>query len=630
MTTAEELLKKYWKHETFRPLQKEIINSVLNGNDTIALLPTGGGKSICFQIPGLLNKGICLVISPLVSLMKDQINTLQSKGIKAIALTGGIKSDELITLLDNCEFGNYSFLYLSPERLQSDWVLNRIKTLPINLIAIDEAHCVSQWGHDFRPAYLKIGDLKSHFPSVPFLALTATANSRVKEDIEKQLQLKSPHTFQLSFERKNIAYHVIPTEDKLYQVEKILKKYAEPTIIYVRNRKSCIEIASQLSSLGFKTTYYHGGLTSKEKEKNMQDWLVEERPIMIATTAFGMGIDKANVKTVIHIQLPENLENYYQESGRAGRSGAPALSILLLSPSDIQLATNQFINSLPDKAFLTLLYIKLNNYFQIAYGEGIDEKFVFNLNQFCARYQFPILKTFQSLQFLDRQGVVTLSQEFSEKISVRFIIPSKEVIRYMSLNPKDEPIILSMLRTYSGIYDLETTINPSLIAKKSGTSEKEVSRLLMKLKENNSIDYFAKNNDATLIFNEIREDERTINRISRYLEHQNNLKKEQLKSVIDFVSNESQCKSKLLLNYFGEQTTANCGTCSYCSNKTKKASSKLEICLAVESILKEKEMSSRELETILKKSAEDIIFALQHLLELDKIEIQSNNRYKLK
>ena len=329
MPEAVALLQKYWKHDKFRSLQKEIISSVLNGHDTFALMPTGGGKSVCFQIPALMNDGICLVISPLVALMKDQVANLQKRNIKAIALTGGIRSEEMIDLLDNCQFGNYKFLYLSPERLQSDWILDRIKNLPINLITIDEAHCVSQWGHDFRPAYLKISELKKHFPKIPFLALTATATPRVKKDIITQLGLHDAKIFEKSFARENIAYMVFEVEDKIFRIDQILKKNPQPSIIYVRNRKSCLDISSQLQSLGFKATYYHGGLTSREKDKNMQSWMEEEVQVIVATNAFGMGIDKANVKTVIHIQLPENLENYYQEAGRAGRNGERAFALLL-------------------------------------------------------------------------------------------------------------------------------------------------------------------------------------------------------------------------------------------------------------------------------------------------------------
>ena len=489
MQTALEILQKYWKHDTFRSLQSEIITAVLNGEDTFALMPTGGGKSICFQVPAMMNPGICLVISPLVALMKDQVANLKLKGIKAIALTGGIKSDEIIDLLDNCQFGDYKFLYLSPERLQSDWILDRIKNLPINLIAIDEAHCVSQWGHDFRPAYLKISNLKTHFPKIPFLALTATATFKVKEDIIEELGLHHPQIFQKSFARKNIAYMVFEAEDKLYKIEQILKKNPQPSIIYVRNRKSCLDVSSQLKSLGVKATYYHGGLSPKEKDTNMQLWMQEKAQVIVATNAFGMGIDKPNVKTVIHIQLPENIENYYQEAGRCGRNGEKAFSVILTSPSDIIQSENQFLNVLPDKEFLKLVYIKLCNYFQIAYGEGINEQFTFNLNHFCVKYDFPTLKTYNAIQFLDRQSIVSLSQEFSEKITLQFLIPSKEVIRYISLNTNDEEIILSILRTYPGIYDMQTDLNISLIAKKSNHKENEVLAVLNKLKDKEIVSY---------------------------------------------------------------------------------------------------------------------------------------------
>jgi ATP-dependent DNA helicase RecQ len=630
MTEAQQILQKYWKHDKFRSLQNEIIDSVLGGQDTFALMPTGGGKSICFQVPGMMRDGICLVISPLVALMKDQVANLQKRDIKAIALTGGIKSDEMMALLDNCQFGNYKFLYLSPERLQSDWVLERIKGLPINLIAIDEAHCVSQWGHDFRPAYLKIAQLKSHFPKVPFLALTASATKRVQEDVIVQLGLEKTVVFQKSFARKNIAYMVFEVEDKLFRIEQILKKNPQPSIVYVRNRKSCLDVSSQLQSLGFKATYYHGGLTSKEKDKNMQLWMNEEVQVIVATNAFGMGIDKANVKTVIHIQLPENLENYYQEAGRAGRNDEKAFAVLLTSPSDVIQAESQFIAVLPDKIFLRTMYVKLCNYFQIAYGEGIDEQFSFNLNHFCGKYQFPILKTFNAMQFLDRQGIISLSKEFSEKVTVQFIIESKEVIRYMSLNHQDEAVILALLRTYSGIYEVPTALNLQLIAKKSETDENGVAQVLQKLKERDLIDYQAKSNDATLIFNEIREDERTINRVSKYLENQNNLKTVQLKSVLNYVNEKKVCKSQLILNYFGETTTENCGICSYCIQQNKPEVNIMSLAKKIMALLKVEPLNSREIQFLTKNSTDDIIFALQQLLEHEVIIVKPNNQYTLK
>ncbi|WP_269223606.1 ATP-dependent DNA helicase RecQ [Flavobacterium sp. IMCC34518] len=630
MPKALAILQKYWQHDSFRSLQNEIIDSVLSGQDTFALMPTGGGKSICFQIPGLMKEGICLVISPLVALMKDQVANLQKRGIKAIALTGGIRSEEMIDLLDNCQFGNYKFLYLSPERLQSDWILDRIKGLPINLITIDEAHCVSQWGHDFRPAYLKISALKTHFPKVPLLALTATATPRVKKDIITELGMHNPNQFEKSFARKNIAYMVFEVEDKLYRMQQILKKNPQPSIIYVRNRKSCLDISAQLQSLGYKSTYYHGGLTAREKDKNMQLWMEEKAQVIVATNAFGMGIDKANAKTVIHIQLPENIENYYQEAGRAGRNGEKAFAVLLTSPADIVQSESQFLNILPDKVFLNTMYVKLCNYFQIAYGEGIDEQFSFNLHHFCLKYGFPALKTFNAMRFLDGQGILTMSQEFSEKITLQFLIPSKEVIRYTSLNPNDEEIILTILRTYPGVYEMQTTFNLPLIAKKSHHSEAEILAVLQKLKEKEIIEYHSKSNDATLIFNEIREDERTISKVSKYLTRQNELKKEQLQSVLKYIREKDICKSKMILEYFGEKTTNNCGICSYCITIKKPKNDLDLLSKKITTLLKTEDLSSREIQDRTKNTADDVIFVLQQLLEDDLLIIQNNNKYTLK
>jgi len=629
MSEAIQILQKYWKHNAFREPQEEIINAVLSGNDTFALLPTGGGKSICFQVPAMMNKGMALVISPLVALMKDQVANLQKLDIKAIALTGGINTEEMIDLLDNCQFGNYKFLYLSPERLQSEWILDRIKNLPINLIAIDEAHCVSQWGHDFRPAYLKISELKTHFPIIPFIALTASATPRVQEDIIALLGLEKPLIFQKSFARENIAYMVFDVEDKLFRMSQILEKNPEPSIIYVRNRKSCLDTQLQLQQLGFTATYYHGGLTSKEKDKNMKMWINEEVQVIVATNAFGMGIDKPNVRTVIHSQLPENLENYYQESGRAGRNGEKAFAIILTSPADIFQAKDQSVHTLPDKKFVLEMYIKLCNYFQIAYGEGIDEKFSFNLNAFCVRYGFPTLKTYNALQFLDRQGVLTMSQEFSEKITMQFTISSKEVMRYMSLNPSEEEVILTILRTYPGIYEMAIPFNLSLIAKKSNHTENEVSIILQRLSEKSIIAYTAKNNDAVLVFNEIREDEKTINRIAKYLEHQNQLKSAQLASVLHYVGDKTQCKRQLILSYFGEQKSSRCEICSFCLSQKQTKREVRSLTQQILEQLKTGDLTSREIEKNTQIEKDDVIFVLQSLLENDVVRLQSNNTYTL-
>lgn len=630
MQQALDILKQYWQHDTFREPQDKIIQSVLDGKDTFALMPTGGGKSVCFQVPAMMKDGLCLVISPLIALMKDQAANLEKRNIKAIALTGGISTDELSDLLDNCKFGNYKFLYLSPERLQADWVIERIKDLPINLVAIDEAHCVSQWGHDFRPAYLQLAALKKHLPHVPFLALTASATERVQQDIIKQLGLEAPALFKKSFARENLAYMVFEAEDKLHRIQQILTKNPEPSIIYVRNRKACHDISSQLQSLGFRATYYHGGLKEKEKEANMQQWLTEKVQVIVATNAFGMGIDKANVKTVIHIQLPDNLESYYQEAGRAGRSGQKSFGVLLVNPSDIGIGKQQFLEVLPDKKFLKEVYSRLNSFLQIAYGEGIGETYPFNFNNFCQHYKLPAAKTYNALQFLDRQGVLTLSQQFTEKVKLQFIIPSKEVMRYISLNPADEEMILAILRNYSGVFDMETPLNMSLITKKAKATDEQVINLLERLAQKEIISFRSSGNDSSITFNEVREDEHTINRISKFLEQQNDIKQQQFEAVVNYVTNKDTCKSRLILEYFDEKTTTDCGICSYCIGKNRKPASPIESANAILELLKDAPSNSKELENRLDLTPEETVFALQILLENDRIIMNNNNQYTLK
>ncbi len=625
-----ELLQKFFGHTNFRTPQEEIINAVVNGNDAFALMPTGGGKSICFQIPGLMKPGLCLVISPLIALMKDQVENLKKRNIKAVALTGGLPIDEISTVLDNCQFGGIKFLYLSPERLQSEWIVERLKNLSLNLIAIDEAHCVSQWGHDFRPAYLKISNLKAAFPNVPFLALTATATPRVQEDVIENLGLQNPQIFKKSFARENLAYMIYDAEDKLYKVSRILQKYQQPSIIYVRNRKSASETVTHLQHLGITATFYHGGLQVKEKETNMQLWMEEKVQVMVATNAFGMGIDKANVKTVFHIQLPDNLENYYQEAGRAGRNGEKAFAVCLQSPSDTKFTENQVLGNLPDETFLKIVFKKMCSFLNIAYGEGIDERFSFNLNQFCSQYHFPVLKTFNALQFLDRQGVLTLSQEFSQQIMLQFLLESKEIIRYISLNPHDEEIVTAILRNYPGIYDVLTAINISLIAKKSGKKENAVVVVLQKLHQLGIADYHAKNNDSSFIMNEIREDDLTINRISKHLQKQNQLKKTQLQAVLDYVNDRKTCNSQKLLEYFGEKNAKKCGVCSVCLDPKTSTGEYFEIKNLILKLLKGEPKTSRELQANSGFSSNQLIFALQQLLDEGKILVSSTNKYSLK
>ena len=625
--TPEQVLKQYWNHDHFRNPQREIIQAVLEGQDTFVVMPTGAGKSICFQIPGLIKEGICIVISPLVALMKDQVDNLKKRNIKAIALTGGIRQDEMSDLLDNCAYGNYKFLYLSPERLQSEWFVNRLRNLPISMIAIDEAHCISQWGHDFRPAYLQIGALRSEFSNVPFIAVTASATKKVQEEIVTELELKTPTLFKTSFARDNLAYMTYQTEDKFYLTTQILKKNPESSIIYVRNRKSCLDISAKINAAGFTCVFYHGGLSTKEKDKNMNRWMANEAQVIVATNAFGMGIDKPDVRTVIHWQLPENIENYYQEAGRAGRDGKKSFAVILTHQTDADVAKNQFLNVLPDKEFLKIVYIKLCNYFQIAYGEGADQMHSFNLNTFCITYNFSVLKTFNALQFLDNQSVITLMQESSQNVVVQFIVESKEVIRYISMNPHYSEILLTIVRSYPGIYETPCAINLPFIAKKSAKTEQEIISVLEKLAKQELIDYRAKTSDTKIIFNQIREDAHTINRISRYLEKQNSLKKERLESIIEYIENTSECRSKQLLKYFGEISHTDCGICSFCIQKSKKPVVLKTLSAQIVTLLEDQNLSSRQIQEKLKLPPTEILQSLQELLESDKIKLLPQNLF---
>ncbi len=630
MHTPLEILSKYWGYTSFREPQQEIIDSVLQGRDTVALMPTGGGKSLCFQVPAMIKEGICIVVSPLIALMKDQVNNLAARNIKAIALTGGISVDEVSTLLDNCKYGNYKFLYLSPERLQSEWIIDRLKELDVNLIAVDEAHCISQWGHDFRPAYRKLAQLKTAFPKVPMLALTASATKRVQADIVTSLELTDAAVYTKSFARENIAYMVFQTEDKLYRLWQILVKNPQSSIIYVRNRKACHDISQQLSSLGITATFYHGGLRSKDKDANMQLWLNGKAQAIVASNAFGMGIDKPDVKTVIHLQLPENIESYYQEAGRAGRNGEKAFAILLVSPSDPAAAQHQFLESLPDRKFLKEVYIRLNNYLQIAYGEGLGQVYPFNLNEFCATYKLPVLKAYHALQFLDRQGVLTLSNEFSEKAKLQFLLPAKEVTRYISLNPADESAILTLLRNYPGIFDMELPVDIGYLASKSNKDAGEVMRMLERLKHKDIISLQVSGTDSTLVFNEVREDDRTINRVAAILDRQNEIKKAQYDAMVAYATSHNQCKSRMILDYFGEDTDTDCGICSYCLGLERTVEDSNAISSKILALLETAPLTSREIIEKLNTNTPQTLAALRMLAENENIVINSLNQYRLK
>jgi len=625
-----EILEHYWKFSEFKPQQEAIIEAVLANEDCIALLPTGGGKSICFQIPALIKDGICIVVSPLIALMQDQVNNLKEKGIKAMALTSGYTYDDIDRMLDNCIYGNYKFLYLSPERLQQDLVQERIKQMNVNVIAVDEAHCISQWGHDFRPAYRDIKTLRTLHPSVNVIGLTASATAKVVEDISTQLDCIAPQIFKTSFQRPNLAYLTLDCEDKYFKTVQILKKYAGTSIIYVRNRKATLEISGYLNKIGITSGYYHGGLSPKEKDTQFERWTANENQVMVATNAFGMGIDKANVQTVIHHNLPESLESYYQEAGRAGRNNENAYAVILRNTSDEKNSKSQYINGLPDIAFLKNVYKRLCNYFQISYGEGVDTVHNFNFKLFCSTYSLPSILTYNALKILDRTSIISLEERFKNTAFLQIIIGNTALFNYIEKHPKQALIIKVVLRSHEGVFDHSTEIFTQTIAKKINLLEDEVISHLTALNKAEIVQFESSKTDAQITFIEPREDDKTIHRISKIVSQQQDLKKAQLQSVFDYIKNDGICKSQKLLSYFEEIDSKQCGICSSCLERSKKSVISESDSKTILTLLKTDALSSRKLEALSTFNSEKLTTILTNLLEKELIELTERNTYKLK
>ena len=630
MTEPLQILQSYWGHEQFRPNQEQIIHSVLDGKDTVALLPTGGGKSLCFQIPSLAQEGICIVISPLVALINDQVAQLRAKQIKALALVGGLKFDEVRSLLDNALYGNYKFLYLSPERLQQEMVQNAIRQMNVNLIAVDEAHCISQWGNDFRPSYKEINVLKELHPLVPFIALTATATPQVLEDTIEQLRLELPTIFKSSFVRSNLSYQVYKADDKLYHLERLLKANNGSAIVYVRSRSNAASISEQLNSLGLTATFYHGGISKAEKTQRLEDWKNDSIQTMVATNAFGMGIDKSNVRTVIHIQLPESIESYFQEAGRAGRDEQNAIATIIYNDFDKQLVHKQFVASMPTPKQLKELYWRLNNYFQIPYGEGSFVSYSFSFSDFCATYELNTILTYNGLNSLDRLGVIQLSKEYGQRSTIQFMVPTTRLLAYFKTNTLASVVGKTMLRIYGGIFEVPTPVRLKLVAKKTGLSIDEVITVIRQMERDQLLEASIHETDASITFLVPREDEKTINPLSKSVEALNQKKATQVQSVVDYIENEDVCRTQQLVSYFGETTNLTCHVCSVCQrDETSGKNSIKEISAYILKMLKEKDLTSRE---IVEKStfAEiEILKVLNLLLDAKKIVLNTKNQYTL-
>lgn len=628
MISPLEILQKYWGYSSFRNPQDKIIDSVLANNNTIALLPTGGGKSICFQIPALAKEGICLVISPLIALMKDQVKNLNDKEIKALTLPSGASQDDLITLFDNLKFGNYKFLYLSPERLQSKFIQQKIKELNVNLIAIDEAHCISEWGHDFRPSYRNIKILKELQPKTKFITLTATATQKVIDDIATSLELDDVKVFKKSFYRDNLAYQIFTIEDKLFKLKQIFTKIKTPAIVYVNSRNKTREISNYLNVNGFKSSFYHGGLKTDEKEESFTNWMDEKTPIMVATNAFGMGIDKSNVGIVIHLDLPNSIENYIQEAGRGGRNGKKSFSVVLQNATDIQLFKERSLAATPTLVEIKEIHKKLYQHFQIAKGELIETPFELSISEFSKKYNFSIPKVNSSLKILINNGIISLENNFDKKSSIQFLYNSQQILKYINSQKELGNFIKILLRNYGGVFEQLTKIDEFRLAKKASTTSSQVIQFLDKMVSDGVIEYNKHHKNATLYFLVPREDDRTINSISKQITsylHQKKVKSEQL---VQFIQNDTICRSQQILHYFNEPKTKDCGMCDVCLRKKNSKPTNIQSDL-IALLKSEKELSSKEISLKINAPDQDILVNLRQLLSEEKIAINSYNKYYL-
>jgi ATP-dependent DNA helicase RecQ len=628
INTPLEILKKYWNYSQFREPQEEIIESTLNNNNTVVLLPTGGGKSLCYQVPTLIFDGVCIVISPLIALIKDQVDSLREKNIKAIALTSQLNQDEIITAFDNLQFGNFKFLYLSPEKLQSPFIQEKIKQLNVSLIAIDEAHCISEWGHDFRPSYLNLRILKELQPTAKFIALTATATEKVLNDIQENLDLKDAKVFKKSFYRSNLNYHVITTDNIYGKLLQILRKIDQSIIIYTNSRKQTKDVSRFLIQNNFKSSFYHGGLSASEKNTSYLNWMSNATPIMVATNAFGMGIDKPNVRAVIHINTPNSIENYIQEAGRAGRDNKPAYSLILTNKSNIYEASNIYTSNLASPKIVKIVYNHLNQYFNIAFGEKPMELLDFSLQEFCFTYKLKLLQTLNAIKTLERENIVSLDENYSKKSTLKFLIGNNQIFNYIENHPSKNDLIKLILRSYGGIFDHYTIINEYSLSRKLNCSKKEVVKHLNDLHLNGIVNYSYENTTSKLVFLVPRDDNYTINSISKNIENQNNLKYQKLSSTISFIQNINTCRNTQLLSYFNEKILENCGTCDVCRSKLKSETSLETIANQILILLSEKSHSSNELVALLNYSEKDILISLKILLEKNKIAITSQNKFK--
>lgn len=562
---TRSVLKRYWGYPSFRPLQEDIVDSVMGGRDTLALLPTGGGKSICFQVPAMAMEGICIVITPLIALMKDQVAHLVEKGIPASAIYSGMHPDELELAYNQAAYGRLKFLYVSPERLQTDAFIEAFKMMNVCLLAVDESHCISQWGYDFRPPYLKIADIRPYKPKTPVLALTATATAKVVDDIQFRLGFKQRNVFQSSFERKNLTYNVIHEADKYgVMLRKLQAMRSGSAIVYVRNRKRTQVIADWLNSVGVSATFYHAGLDATTRDQRQDLWMKGSVKVIAATNAFGMGIDKPDVRLVIHLDLPDSIEAYFQEAGRAGRDLQPAEAFLLVSEADVKKLHENLQQSFPPLERIKLIYTALGNYYQIPVGAGKNMSYPMVMSDFAQRYNFSVVEVFHTLKLLEKEGILAMSDGFDEPSKVMVKSSRDELYGFQVNNPQFDTLVKYMLRSLPGLLTDFVKINEETIARKTGLTVDQVVKQLKQLNDYHFLSYIPRNAQPQVLFLSEFVDTKHFNLSKDNYYDRKRDAEERVKAVEAFVKNDDECRSVQLLRYFNEKTKQSCGRCDVC------------------------------------------------------------------
>lgn len=564
MPTPIEILQQYWGYPAFRPLQEDIIQSVLDGHDTLALMPTGGGKSICFQVPALCIGGLCIVVSPLIALMKDQVYNLRRRKIKAAAIFTGMSKTEIERVLDNAAYGDTRFLYVSPERLHTEVFQARLPNLPIKMVAIDESHCISQWGYDFRPSYLRIAEIRERLSNIPFIALTATATPRVKQDIQDKLAFKQPNVFQKSFTRANLSYSVFRTEDKISKAIDILNKVPGTGIVYVRSRKRTRQIAQLLKKYRISADYYHGGLDGQTRSNKQEAWINNKIRVMVCTNAFGMGIDKPDVRAVVHVDVPDSLEAYYQEAGRGGRDGKIAFAVLLFNQADIIDLHKNIENSFPSPEVCQQIYRAVANSFKVAIGSGEGQSFDFDMKSFCKNFDRKPLEVFNAIKIITDNGWLQLNEAAFLPSRVMVIANKEELYKIQVSNRKIEPYIKNLLRNYEGILDRYVKISEQNMAKQMRVQTQHIRNALQYLQQYKLIDYIPQSDTPKISFIQARPS--NLNQIidKKALNFQKKVKTNNIAAVVKYTENSIRCRSQALVSYFGELNSPLCGVCDIC------------------------------------------------------------------